>query len=144
MAESQLATVLITLDTSALYATLNRYDRDHSRVQAILERERAIPVIPVAILGEIAYLVEDRLSRVAMVALVRDFRARRYQLDSGESDFDRVEELIERYADFPLGFVDAAVVACAERHGGRVLTLDLRHFGAVAREGTITLPLLDD
>jgi predicted nucleic acid-binding protein len=39
----------------------------------------------------------------------------------------------------PLGSADAAVIACAERHGGRVLTLDRRHFGVVEREGTISL-----
>jgi predicted nucleic acid-binding protein len=44
-----------------------------------------------------------------------------------------------RYADLPLGFADASVIACAERHGGRVLTLDLRHFGVVAGEGRLTL-----
>lgn len=47
--------------------------------------------------------------------------------------------LVRRYADLELGLVDAAVIACAERNGGRVLTLDLRHFGVVAREGTITI-----
>jgi hypothetical protein len=34
---------------------------------------------------------------------------------------------------------DAAVIACAERSGGRVLTFDLRDFGVVAAEGTITV-----
>lgn len=40
-------------------------------------------------------------------------------------------ELVER-ADFPLGAVDASVVAVAERLGtDLVVTLDRRHFGAV-------------
>jgi len=30
-----------------------------------------------------------------------------------------------------------AMTACAERNGGLVLTLDLRHFSLVGREGTI-------
>jgi predicted nucleic acid-binding protein len=47
--------------------------------------------------------------------------------------------LIGRYADLPLGLTDAMVVACTERNGGRVLTLDRRHFGVVAGEGTITV-----
>jgi len=52
-----------------------------------------------------------------------------------------IRALTRRYADLPLGFADAAVIACAERHGGRVLTRDLRHFGVVAREGRlIVLP----
>jgi predicted nucleic acid-binding protein len=39
----------------------------------------------------------------------------------------------------PLGFADAAVIACAERRGGKVLTYDQRHFSVVAREGTIQI-----
>ena len=34
----------------------------------------------------------------------------------------------------PLGLVDAAVIACAERNGGPTLTLDQRDFGVVSRE----------
>ncbi|MFK4146668.1 hypothetical protein [Streptomyces sp. NPDC004065] len=37
-----------------------------------------------------------------------------------------------RYADFPLGGVDASVIAVAERFGvDRVATLDRRHFSVV-------------
>lgn len=72
-------------------------------------------------------------------ALIKDLDAGALVLDCGEQDYRRVRELMLRYADFPLGLVDAAVIACAERSGGRVLTLDLRHFGAVARDGTITV-----
>jgi uncharacterized protein len=50
-----------------------------------------------------------------------------------------VRRLVQRYADLPLGFADASVIACAERNGGRVLSLDKRDFGVVAREGRITL-----
>lgn len=45
--------------------------------------------------------------------------------------------LVRRHADLRLGFSDAAVIACAEERGRRVLTLDRRHFEVVAREGTI-------
>jgi len=43
------------------------------------------------------------------------------------------------YRNLPLGLTDASVIACAERHGGRLLSLDLRHFVIVAREGKILL-----
>jgi len=33
------------------------------------------------------------------------------------SDLDRMVELVEKYADFPLGLVDASVIAVAERFG---------------------------
>ena len=44
----------------------------------------------------------------------------------------RAAELVEQYADFPLGTVDALVIAIAERLGvTSIFTLDRRHFGAV-------------
>ena len=72
-------------------------------------------------------------------AFVADLIADRFTLQYAAEDLPRARALIERYADLPLGLVDAAVIACAERNGGRVLTLDLRHFSVVAREGTITV-----
>jgi predicted nucleic acid-binding protein len=60
-------------------------------------------------------------------------------LDCGLEDIARVRALVRRYADLSLGVVDAAVIACVERSGGRVMTFDLRDFGVVAAEGTITI-----
>lgn len=48
------------------------------------------------------------------------------------ADLARTAELVETYADLPLGTVDAAVVAVAERLGTtRIVTLDRRHFSVV-------------
>jgi predicted nucleic acid-binding protein len=90
-------------------------------------------------LGEVGYFLEQRAAPSALKRLLLDLKAGNLLLDCGEHDLQRIDELITRYADLPLGLVDAAVIACAERNGGRVLTLDLRHFGVVAREGTITI-----
>lgn len=47
-------------------------------------------------------------------------------------DWLRMAELVAQYRDFPLGTVDASVIACAERLGvSRIATVDRRHFGAV-------------
>ena len=48
------------------------------------------------------------------------------------ADVTRMGELVLQYADFPLGGVDASVIAVAERFGvDRVATLDRRHFSVV-------------
>jgi predicted nucleic acid-binding protein len=70
-----------------------------------------------------------------------DLARHAFRLDCGERDFPRVAELVARYEDLRLGFADASVIACKERSGRRVLTLDLRDFGPVAREGRIELAL---
>ena len=46
---------------------------------------------------------------------------------------------MERFADLGLGFARAAVIACAERNGGRVLTFDRRVLQVVARDVPIDL-----
>jgi predicted nucleic acid-binding protein len=133
--------VVITLDTSGLFALLNRGDSDHERVRAALFKARGPYLEPAAILAEIAYLVEGRLDTGALESLLLDLASGGFTLECGEEDLARIRELVRRYANLPLGFADASVVSCAERNGGKVLTLDLRHFGVVAGEGSIFLLL---
>ena len=64
-------------------------------------------------------------------------------VDLVRADYLRVRELLARYADLNLGFVDAAVVAVVERLGERKLaTLDHRHFGTIRPRHVETLELL--
>lgn len=130
---------MITLDTSGIFAVLNRGDRDHERAKSALLADAGPYFVPAGILAEIAYLIERTLAPTVLDAFLADLESGGYAMHCGDEDVPRVRELVHRYADFPLGFADAAVIACAERHGGRVLTLDVRHFGTVAREGKISL-----
>ena len=130
---------MITVDTSGLFAILNRDDPHHQRVRDAVVADRGPWLIPAATLGEVAYLIEQRLSSDVLNAFIEDLQESRFVLDCGDDDLARVHALVKKYADFPLGFVNAAVIACAERSGGRVLTLDVRHFGVVARDSQIVL-----
>lgn len=130
---------MITLDTLALFARLNRRDPDRERVLREMANEPGPWIVPAAILGELGYLIASRGTSAALDALLQDIEEGTYVLDAGGEDISRVRTLVRRYDDLPLDLVDAIVIACAEPHGGRVATLDLRHFGVVAREGTITI-----
>ena len=130
---------MIALDTSALFALLNRRDPDHERVRVALMTDRGPYVVPLGIMAEIAYLVEQRLGQRVLDLFLADLESGAYAIDCGENDLPRVRALVQRYQDLPLGYADAAVIACAERCGGRVMTLDLRDFGIVAREGKLSL-----
>ena len=130
---------MITLDTSALYALLNRRDRAHAAAVAALESDPGPYLVPAVTLGEVAYLVEERLGIKVLDLLLADLESGAYTLDCGEADLGRARQLVQRYEDLSLGYVHAAVIACAERNGGRILTFDLRDFGVVAAEGTITI-----
>ena len=57
----------------------------------------------------------------------------------------RMAELVEQYADFPLGGTDASVIAIAERLGvTKVATLDRRHFGPIQPRHTDAFTLLPE
>ena len=135
---------MITLDTSALYALLNRRDAAHSAAVKALDSDSGPYLVPAATLGEIAFLIEQRLGMAALDLLLADLQSGAYTLDCDEGDIGRTRALVERYADLSLGLVDAAVIACAERNGGRVLTFDRRDFGVVAAEGTIAILPADE
>ena len=130
---------LITLDTSGLFALLSRRDPDHDAVKETFLEDGGPYLVPAGILAEIGYMVEARLGLRVLDALLEDLVSGALSLECGEEDISRVRELVNRYHDLPLGFADAAVIACAERNGGRVLALDVRDFGVVAREGTIAV-----
>jgi len=132
---------VITLDSSAVFALLNRRDPDHRRVKAALEQDRGPYLVPTATLGEIAYLVEERLGNKAMDLFLSDLVSGGYSLDCGERELPRARHLAKKYADLPLGFTDAAVAACAEANGKRVLTLNTRDFSVIGKQiGLTVLP----
>ena len=97
---------------------------------------RALPgplVVPVLVIGEVAYLLGSRLGSEAEVRFLGDLAAGDFAVEAvGAGDWLRIAELVWRYRDLPLGMVDASVVAAGERLGIRGLaTFDRRHFGTV-------------
>jgi predicted nucleic acid-binding protein len=104
-----------------------------------LESELETLIVPVAVLSDVSYFIERDLGSIVLELFVGDIVSGAYRLDCGEQDWARIHQLVQRYSNLPLGIADAAVIACGERSGGRVATLDYRHFGAVAGEGTIRI-----
>jgi uncharacterized protein len=131
---------VITLDTSALYALVNRRDAHHERIRHAFVADGGPYLLPVGILAEVTYLIERRLPNV-LDPFLADLETGAFTLDCGLDDIARVRHLVSRYADLPLGYADATVIACAERHGQRVLTLDA-HLSVVAREGGFSVVAL--
>ena len=127
---------MITLDTSAIFALINSADPDHQRVRQVLHAERGPYLVPVGILAEIGYLLEQRLGHNVLSTFLSDIEAGSFSLDCGNEDVRRIRELVARYASLPLGFADACVIACAERNGGITLATD-KDFHVVAAERTI-------
>lgn len=134
----------LILDTGPLYASLDRSDQDHAACRALIEAAEEPLVIPAPVLVEVDYWIHQRLNPGALVALLSDIEAGAYVVvDLETSDYARVRELCDRYADADVGFVDAAVLAVVERLGEpKLATLDRRHFGLLRPRHRESLDLL--
>jgi predicted nucleic acid-binding protein len=76
---------VITLDSSALFALLNRGDPGHAAVREVLARDRGPHIVPAGILAETAYLVETRYGVRVMDSLLGDLEAGVFTLDCGDA-----------------------------------------------------------
>jgi len=130
---------VIVLDTSGLFAALAVDDEHHGDAVGALDGDRGPLLVPAGILAEVGYMIEAKLGPAVLDAFLDDLIQGAFSFDCGDADLPRIRELVNRYADLPLGLADASVIACAERTGGRILTFDRRDFGVVAREGTVAL-----
>jgi uncharacterized protein len=90
-------------------------------------------LVPPPVLGEIGYLLQSRVGPQAEVTFLRSFGDDGFHVaELEDQDIQRMAELVETYLDLPLGIVDAAVIAIAERlQLTEVATLDHRHFAVV-------------
>jgi predicted nucleic acid-binding protein len=123
----------ILLDTSALYAIVHRDDPHHQQLVERLRSEAPAVVVPQVVLPEICCLIGSRRGPTAEATFVAGLLSAGWRLEpSTTGDLGRAVELMQTYADTAIGFVDAAVVAIAERLGIRqVWTLDRRDFSLI-------------
>lgn len=82
---------------------------------------------------EAAWLIEARLGPAAEARFLTLVTSPRCEIvDLTSADYERTIELINTYIDLGLGFVDASVIAVAERLGhDTIATLNHRDFAVV-------------
>jgi len=118
------------LDTSFLYAFLNRKEQNHERVLAVAQTIHEPVILPVPAITEVAYLLLRDVNSDAVANFIASLATTDFVLESPQTaDYTRASEVIRRYGDGHVDFVDAIIVAMAERLSiTRILTLDVRHF----------------
>jgi len=92
----------------------------------------------------VTYLLQTRIGPVAEEAFVRAIADGEFTVEALEDeDLPRIADIMHAYRDLPLGFVDASVVAVAERLEAReILTTDRKHFGVVRPRNVRAFSLL--
>jgi uncharacterized protein len=138
---------VILCDTGPIVAAaLGDDDHHHECVELFtgLHLARRRLLVPGTVVAEVGYLLARnagaRVESLFLQALADgDFEP----VDLQSPDYRRAAELVQIYADLPLGTTDATVIALAERLDvDEVATLDRRHFTVVRPSHTPSLTLL--
>ena len=134
----------LVVDAGPLLATADRRDPDHNRCAALLEGTAGPLLIPVLTIAEVTHLMAARLHAEVELRFLAELALGNLIVEQVHpTDWLRIAELLERYADRPLGTVDASVVAAAERLGvTTIATLDRRHFSVVRPKHVESFELL--
>ena len=132
MAKSYQVESLI-IDTGVIYALADRKDDWHAAAALFMSDFSGRLFVPSTVVPEACYLLNTYLGQDAEMGLIQSLINREMVLEhSSTQDLARIAELLKKYHDSNIGFVDASVVALAERLKiSGILTTDRRHFAAI-------------
>jgi len=119
----------VIADTGFVVALLNRSDAMHETVVPFYLQYGQI-LLPQTVLAETAYLVGQSAGIPTVVRFLRGLRVSHFRLAGlTDQNVKRIAEILDKYSDSRIDFVDASVMAVAEHYGIKtVLTLDHRDF----------------
>lgn len=124
---------MLLVDTGVLLAAADRNDPDHDVCARVVTDDPGPLITTPLVVAETGYLIDRQLGPAAEAGFYRSIAADALLVETLRAqDWQRIAQLVERYADLPLGGTDASLVALAERHSvRRIATLDRRHFSVV-------------
>lgn len=131
------------LDTGFFYALLNRSEQQHKRVLAIAQQVKEPILLPTPVITEVAYLVLRDLGSIVLAEFMESVVTSGFVLiEATPDDYFRAAAVIRQYRDAHIDFVDAILVAIAERLGiTKILTIDQRHFRLFRPKHCLTFEL---
>jgi predicted nucleic acid-binding protein len=121
-------------DTGAVYALIDQSDAWHASILNWWRKATDTILLPVTVLPEVSYLLRNRIGPAAEEAFLSSVASGEFFVEPLDTipDTRRASSLIAAHRDSGLGFVDATIVAMAERLGvTEILTTDRSHFSTV-------------
>jgi len=118
------------IDSSFLFALYNQHDENYEKSQALAINYKGFFVIPDVTLPEVTFLFARQGKTPAVIKFLKSFAAAQPLLEPlTVPDVQRAHEIMEKYADAKLDFVDCSIMALAERLNiTQICTFDRRDF----------------
>jgi predicted nucleic acid-binding protein len=117
------------LDTGFLLAVLDADDDLHAPCTTALLNEPQ-PLLPDVVLPELSFMILRELGYTVLITFLQSIvRGELVVERTTADDLDRTTEILAKYADSRIDFVDCVITAMAERLAiQNILTVDRRHF----------------
>jgi hypothetical protein len=134
----------IIVDTGIIYALTDKNDTWHRKSVDFVTTFNGRLIIPSTLLPEVCYLINKFLGQDAETIFINSLINREMLIEHFDvTDLQRCVQLLSKYADANFGFVDASLMAIAERMNiCKILTTDRRHFSIVRPEHCHSFTLL--
>lgn len=115
----------VLLDTGPLVALLSGDDADHARAVRLLSECQPPLRCPEAVITEACFLMR-KVDPAAPAEVISLGRKGFYEIPiSIDEHWERIESLLDKYADRPISLADASLIRTAEIYeDGRILTFD--------------------
>lgn len=116
---------------------MDKDDRQHLKIKSFFqENNDFLYILPSTTIIEICYLVRTRLSSYLEIKFLEEINQSFILEPVKDIDILRIIEILKKYNTLNIGYVDASIVAIAERLKlNKILTLDNKHFGVLAPRG---------
>ena len=118
------------MDTGFWYASIDKSDEYYKSVIPIARNINEIVILPVPVITETAYLVLRNKGVEELARFSEGISVTKFQLTTPiAEDYIRSAQILRKYNDANIDFVDACIVSMAERLNiTKILTVDRRHF----------------
>ena len=108
---------MLIVDSNVWFDAADTDSANHGACARLLQDRRHDLATPAVVIGEAARLIRYKLGASAEAHYIHLVTSGAVDiLDLTSDDWTRVAELVDTYLDRPLGVIDAAIVALAERH----------------------------
>lgn len=119
------------MDSGFLYALIDETDVHSLKVKTALQEIYEEIIFPVPAITETCYFISKNLGLEKTATFLEDLPQMNLILETPTAeDYRRTAEILRKYDDANIDFVDAIIAAIAERlYITKILTVDRRHFG---------------
>jgi len=127
----------VLIDTSAVISMVDKSHHLHEKIKELILTENNLYIIPSTVIVEVCQLLKYKFGSKVEIGFLNEILKTIFLMEPVKfDDIYRILEILKKYEDLNIGYVDSSIVAIAERLKiNKILTLDKRHFTVVIPYG---------